>query len=236
MTDIKWKSVTIRLEKIKNKYCDTYFSLQQQNPNWKKTDARLAIFIKCKNVLRSTELGAVLTRDHAQQKDWWKQFGDITNNETKIIIDETLESFNKTLRFSLVFFLFSMIESSFRAIVKSMDHTAYENTKRSFKNMYSWLLSPRHITLDSNEYEKLLDILRLYRNSFHNNGVYLPDNPGNTTIHYKNKQFDFIDGKNMSFDTWDNYLNLVEDVHDMLESIVKANEIIIIQNIPSFEQ
>ena len=232
---INWKDVTLRTEQIKDKFCTSYFSLKQKYPSRKQTDARFAIFIKCKNVIRAIDLGAVLVRDHAQNHNWWSQFGDITNQETKIIIGETLDSFNKILRFSFVMFFFSMIESSFRAFVRTMDSSACNNAKDNFKNIYSWLLSPRHITLSNNEYEKLLDILRIYRNSFHSNGVFLPETPGDQTFTYKNKSYIFEDGKNIHFDTWNHYFDLVEDAHDMIFKIVEAEEVSSLPDIPSFE-
>lgn len=229
MTDLDWYNVEKRTNELSLLFLETSEELKEKHPNYSETDARLAIFIKCYHVMNAIHLGAVFMRNHGIQKEWWSNFTDINKNQT--VIDETLSEYNKTLRFSLVMSIPSMIESSLRDFVRKMNSSACNNGRDDFKNIYSWLL-PR-LTLNDNEYESLLDLIRIYRNWPHTNGVYLPKNPGNKIISYKNEEFLFEDGEKIKFRTWDFYLDKIKDLYDMTLEIVETEEMSRYDNIPT---
>jgi len=231
MANINWQYIVDRTEQLRALFLKTHLDLRTKYPARQQTDERFVIFVKCLNVIRSVNLEAVLVRDHAQQKSWWSQFCDITKPDTIREIDERLDALNKIMRFSLMMFLPSMIESSFRTFVRKLDSNACNSGRSEFFNIYHWLL-PR-LTLSTNEYLSLLDILRILRNHPHTNAVFRPPNFRDLTINYKNKTYLFEDGKNIVYGTWNDYLDLVEDAHDMLYNIVESQEISSIPDIPS---
>jgi hypothetical protein len=72
------------------------------------------------------------------------------------------------------------------------------------------------------KYECLLDLLRLGRNTMHNNGVYFPDKKNdNRCVCYKNTNYEFIDGqvveygdlpKILFFDIAPEMLSMINDI------------------------
>ena len=229
MTDLDWNNVEKRTNELALLFLKTSEKLKERNPNYSKIDARLTIFVKCHHVMNSIHLSAVFMRECGIKKEWWSKLTDISKNQT--VIDETLLEHNKTLRFSLAMFLPSMIESSLRDFVRKMDPSACNNGRGDFKNIYSWLM-PR-LTLNDNQYEELLDLIRIYRNGPHTNWIYLPRTPGNKIITYKDEQFLFEDGKKIKSRTWDFYLDKIQDLHDMILEMVETEEISNFDNIPT---
>lgn len=74
-------------------------------------------------------------------------------------------------------------------------------------------------------YEELLELLRLGRNTMHNNGVYFPETVGdNRHPKYKNKTYDFIDEQVVQYGDLSKLLffDIAPDVLNMINEIVNS--------------
>lgn len=208
------------IQKIRDSFSDNKDALIAQFNTWDPIkDARITVFSKCINVCNSTQLSFTFMHCHLINLDWWKQIAkiEISVNDAQIYANE-YAMFTKIGFFQ---FTFSSIESAFRTYVKSLDSTACNNGTAEFKSIYSWLL--KRVNLQN--HENLLDLLRLIRNTIHNNGVYFHKSGISETITYNAKIYNFNIGQPIDFVTWDFIFEVIEKVEELIVNIVKTNEI-----------
>jgi hypothetical protein len=214
------------IQKIRNSISDKKNRLIAQFDNWDPiNDARITVFSKCINVCNSTQLSFTFMHFHLTHLDWWKQIAksEIPTSDAQIYANE----FAMFTKIGFIQFTFSSIESAFRIYVKTLDSTACNNGTAEFKSIYSWLL--KRINLQS--HENLIDLLRLIRNTIHNNGVYFHKSGINETVIYKGQVYNFIIGQPVEFVTWDFIFEVMEEVEELIINVVKANEICSINQI-----
>jgi hypothetical protein len=75
--------------------------------------------------------------------------------------------------------MFSSIESSLRLFLRALDPTACNGGMKEFNSIYDCLFNSKLATAPADGIE-LLNLLRLVRNTIHNNGVYF--NPRGTDV------------------------------------------------------
>jgi hypothetical protein len=67
----------------------------------------------------------------------------------------------------------------------------FNDGRGNLKDIYMHVLGSNFST-----YQDLVELLRLGRNTMHNNGLYLPEKKGdNRRVCYKNTYYDFTDGQ-----------------------------------------
>jgi len=76
-------------------------------------------------------------------------------------------------------FLFSILESSARQIVRVTHPGKFNHGRGNLKQIYNALLSTKFA-----QYDLMLDLFQLARNTLHNNGVYFPEKFENTQKNY----------------------------------------------------
>ena len=93
-----------------------------------------------------------------------------------------MEAVDSYWQYSAFILLFSSLESSTRTIVRTAYPGMFNDGKGNLKDIYKSLLGTKF-----SKYECLLELLRLARNTMHNNGVYFPKTKGdNCQVTYKN--------------------------------------------------
>lgn len=146
---------------------------------------------------------------------------------TKENQEKLCNEFEIFLGSGLIIFLYGAIESSMRIISQKLDSKKYgKNT--NFSSLYTNFLTDLNLT-------QYIDFLRLWgflRNTIHNNGVFLPYNGKDQIIKYHNTTFKFENGKQHPMAGWELYVSLVNDLCEMVYSIVESKEIISIKEIP----
>lgn len=187
---------------------------------WDATnDARITVFSKLINVCNSTQLSLIFYHVHLTNKDWWKQIMNdkISKKDIKICMNEHI-MFTKL---AFIHFSFSSIESAFRLYVRSLDGSACKNGTSDFKSIYSWLLKRTKLQA----YETLLDLLRLVRNTVHNNGVYFSKSGLNESLNYNGKVYNFNHGSKVEFMTWELVYEIISEVQALVAKVVKSREV-----------
>jgi len=77
-----------------------------------------------------------------------------------------------------------------RIIIRGVSPGAFKDGRGNFKDICKTLQSTNF-----SKYECLIELLRLVRNTIHNNGVYFPDKIGdNRPVTYRGITYNFIDG------------------------------------------
>ena len=122
---------------------------------------------------------------------------------------------------------FSSLESSLRVIVKVVYPTKFVDKAGNFTGNFIDIAK----SLLKNKYSQhkdLLELLRLLRNTNHNNGVYMPEVKGdNRTVSYKQKNYQFTDGTPVNLDdTFRLYMfSITPDVLKLIKDIVNSQDV-----------
>jgi hypothetical protein len=128
---------------------------------------------------------------------WWQR---IPHNEPRLKIPDQrniakiLKVFPQFLVIGFLHSLFSAIESSFRIYVRELDPNVCNKGTADFKSIYDYLFKKLRLQ-QRKDYTDLLDLLRLIRNTIHNNGVYFHPDGKSKTVTYQGKQYMFDNGK-----------------------------------------
>jgi len=123
--------------------------------------------------------------------------------------------------------LFFVIESVFRDYLRFMNIQAYEKVRHSVNQIFKLLIEDT-LTWDLYRFDRsVFDLLRLIRNTLHNNGAHLPlrKNEKHVQIKYRGHTYEFIDGEILDFISWDLLLDLSDDIRSLFFHIAN-NEMI----------
>ena len=200
------------LANLKSSYKKSYDKLHiicQLNKN----DARLTMYGRSLNVIDSVFYCMFFETHFLSDKQWYKTINpnltpsDIEVSNQKMIFDEFL-----TLSF--VTLLFSSTESFIRVVMKELFPDEIKKDDR-FKPMCTFLLTE----LNLKNYNHIFEIIRLLRNSLHNNGIITEDY--RVPIVYRGKVFNFEKGKQMIVN-WELLTKLFIDVEECLFKITQS--------------
>jgi hypothetical protein len=135
--------------------------------------------------------------------------------------------FERFTAYAYILLIFSNLESSLRTIVRDVYPSKfvdkYGNFKGNFKDIAKALLKNNY-----SKYKDLLELLRLLRNTNHDNGVYMPETKGdNRTVSYKRKTYQFRDGLPVELGDIYRlfYFNITPDILKMVRDIVNSSDV-----------
>jgi hypothetical protein len=183
-----------------------------------KHDARVTAFSKLINVLNSLELSFVFLSKYLLDKRWWDALAltPIPDNDKQIYLNE----FANFIKVGFVHALFSSIESSFRLFLRALDPTACNGGMAEFKSIYDCLFRSK-LTTEPADGVQLLDLLRLVRNTIHNNGVYFNRHGRNITVIWQGQTYEFKHGVPVDFVTWEFLLRVADSLRILLRQVAE---------------
>ena len=215
------------IESIRDLATDMKSKLISDFPHYDiSKDARITTFSKFINVANSTQLLLTFIGQHLLDVEWWKQTAkkEIPTSDKNIYSNE-VQSFTKL---GFVQFIFSSVESGIRLILRAIDSTSCSGGTAEFKSIYDTLLNSK-LSVKPEDSIELLDLLRLVRNTIHNNGVYFHRNGSNQTINYKGVQYNFTIGVPVDFVTWEFLTSISKDLITLLDKIFRDQNVSSIQ-------
>jgi hypothetical protein len=74
--------------------------------------------------------------------------------------------------------------------------------------------------------DELLKLLRLSRNTYHNNGVFYSEKQTDDDVTYKGKTYHFTHGKPVNFLNWNFLIDRLDDVRELFLAIIMNPTII----------
>jgi hypothetical protein len=176
-------------------------------------DVRVTVFGKLSTAMSSASLGTSLVAKYLQYQQWWLDHQPDANGQN------ALDAFVNMLRISLFHQTFSAVESSLRLILKSLAPSAANSSAGEFKSVYECLLRSNLSHAYAAECD-LLDLLRLVRNTIHNNGVYLPKSGKLETVTWKGVGYTFVPGTVIEFIDWHFLVDRLDDVVLLCQTVV----------------
>jgi hypothetical protein len=223
--------VSSDFNKTRNNYYNTHKSFQI------KKDVRLTIYNHALVAIDSSLLYLIFRTFEMPSNSWWdslrQKFADLQISNTRILkpSPDDLELRKKSVDsywiYSAFILLFSSVESSVRTIVRGVYPGDFNDGRGKLKDICIRLLHNNF-----SKYECVLELLRLGRNTMHNNGVYFPEKKGdNRQVHYKNITYDFIDGQIVRYGDLPKLLffDIAPDILTMINDIVNSPSVL---NVP----
>jgi hypothetical protein len=183
-------------------------------------DVRINVFKHCYIVIDSTHVFLLIRSRHLFDESWWTELmGDklISENMTEQQRSVFIGGFDSHVISSFLVMLLFTVESAFRAFYPL---TFDADPPLSFSKLYEKLLP--EFGLDN--YTKLLKLASLTRNTLHNGSLYIWEND---SVEWRDKAYYFEKGKSVNLDdAWSTLTMVTEDLHEMLEKLVKSNTIL----------
>ncbi len=211
------------LEPVRDKAVDDkrnivalYFNI---NP---KHDARITVFSKTINVLNSLQLALTFISKHLLHKQWWDSIAtkNIPDNDKQIYVNE----FANLTKIGFIQGVFSAIESSLRLFLRALDSAACKGGMSEFKPVYECLFKS-NLSSSPRDGIEFLDLLRLIRNTIHNNGVYFHPSGKNVSINWKGNTYNFDQGQPVDFVTWEFLIDISDALRQLLLEVVEDSNL-----------
>lgn len=180
-------------------------------------DARVTAFAKHFNVWNSLQLGFTFVSKHLLYHSWWEDVAtaSIPDRDKQIYATE----FGNLLKLGFVQGVSSAVESSLRIFLRALDPVACKGGMAEFKSIYECLFKSKLATVS--EAIALLDLLRLVRNTVHNNGVYFHPSGLDESITWKGNLYEFKQGKMTGFVTWEFMIDVADSLRALIRRVVE---------------
>ena len=149
-----------------------------------KYDQRREIFSGMISIYQYTQLSYINIFHNLSRKDWWDEFSNSGNESDYISLTSDYSQIIKSSSFNSVFIL---IEDLFRLLARSGTGSIFTiSPTQNLKPIYDHVLN----RIGLPQFIPLFDILRITRNTIHNNGYYISPNGSNAKISYDGRNFE----------------------------------------------
>lgn len=155
-------------------------------------------------------------------KSWWE--ANTTPAMPESVITSYVHNFSQSSRMALIHFMFSSVENSFRLLLRALDPSACNNGTAEFKSIYDCLLKSKLAQCPPDSID-LLDLLRLIRNTVHNNGVYFPRTGQDASVSWRGTTYEFQQGFPVDFVSWDFSLEVADSVRVLVRTVVEDSNL-----------
>jgi hypothetical protein len=182
-------------------------------------DARITAYSKAVNVLNSVQLAFTFISNHLINGQWWAEVArDPIPDADKQIYANEFATFTKI---AFIQGLFLAIERSLRLYLRAIDPTACDGGSAQFKSIYECLFKQLKFDAAPANGIALLDLLRLVRNTVHNNGVYFHRSGNDASVIWDGETFEFKQEKPVNFVTWEFMMKISEALRLLLREVVE---------------
>jgi hypothetical protein len=191
-------------------------------------DARLTAFAHLGGLIDSTNLAFTFMNKQLLPLDnpWWEEtykppFQPFDSYQRSVNINRFNNAFVKS---GFLIKLFSEIESTFRILLRRLDPSACNAGTGSFYFVHEALKS--QLTSFPSDSDDLIKVLRLSRNTVHNNGVYFNKSGNDDQVMHKGTTYCFRNGKPIDFVNWEWLIERLDDVRKLFASVISDANII----------
>jgi hypothetical protein len=213
------KNLITRLSDLSKKY----HAVQQELTStyqFDDRDVRVNVFKHCYIIIDSTYIFILVRDRHLFDEKWWEDLmtrklvsSGMTEQQRSVFI----HGFDTYVDSSFLVMLLFSIESAFRSFYPLIFR---DNPPISFKKLYEKFLP----AFGLDKYIELLNLASLTRNTLHNGSLH---NWENDSVDWGGKTYYFEKGKTVELgDAWSTLTTITEDIHEMLEKLVKSDRIL----------
>jgi hypothetical protein len=203
--------------------------LGESHPDWiKNVDARSTCFQSLWNVARYAELSLHFLGNQLTDPGYWATFRGPTYPKRQIEFE--IMAYSQCAKAGTFHVAFAAAENSHRSFLRALDPDAASAARGEYKNVYEALFRT-HLRAPEDDLT-LLDLLRLVRNTIHNEGVHRPRGIGRTDVVFRGVSYSFEDEKPIEFVTWGFVLDRLENLVDLHERAVHTRILASLAYIP----
>lgn len=187
-------------------------------------DARFVVFHELHHATFNLMIHAHLIREKGLDQEWWNSLPQFPGKFDEYQVRFNHIGLRENLRYAFMNTLARQIEMAFRQVFHVLAQDAPEDGANAFKKVYRALLK----RTDLQEYDALLQLIFVVRDSLPYSGKFCPANRKNLTLAYKGKTFTFqneesIEPQDFGFiDLWEFILYLVRQTDRMLNEVFEA--------------
>lgn len=190
-----------------------------ERPEWTRSiDARAAGLQSLWNVLRFAELSLVFVDWHLSDAEWWVRLRGQRPSLREITFEYT--AYTQGSKFGVFHLASASFENVLRALLRAIAPGAANDGRAEFKSVYECLLRT-HLRFPDDDLA-LLELLRLTRNTIHNEGQHRPPGAKSASVKYRGVTYAFPESGNIEFVTWHFVIQRIGDLVELLDRIVRA--------------
>ena len=192
------------------------------HPEWlRPLDARIAGLQSLHNVLRYADLSLVFITENLADAKWWSVRHPVDLSITELHLEHA--AYTQCTKFAIFHLSVSATENVIRALLRAVAPTACNEATAEFKSVYDCLLRT-HLQLEDT-WVRLLDLVRLVRNTVHNEGVHRPRRRADEAVDYRGTRYVFAAGAPIEFVTWSFVLDRLGELGQLLELAVNTRAV-----------
>lgn len=193
-----------------------------ERPEWiASVDARAAGLQGLLNVLRFAELSLVFVERHLSDANWWTQLRGRQPSIREITLEYT--AYSQGSKFGLFHLVASSFETTIRSLLRAVAPGVANDGRAEFKRVYDSLIRA-HLGFPKED-TALLDLVRLIRNTIHNEGLHRPPSSYAATVLFRGVRYEFLDSSSITFVTWEFVLDRIADLSELLDRVVRSDAI-----------
>lgn len=171
--------------------------LETRHPGWDgNSDARIAFFWRAHGIAQSAFVLSTFQTRTLMTEEWWKTaFGQVpSEGDLASCRDEVMRFIGVGLFHSI----FSVLEAGMRVMIRHVAPGKFRDGTGSFRDIYVHVLDQA----ERKDSEAFFDVLRLLRNTIHNNGTYFSPNGRDEVVQFDGRTFEFRHGRVVDFRSW----------------------------------
>ncbi|MCA1753562.1 MAG: hypothetical protein LC641_02450 [Spirochaeta sp.] len=180
-------------------------------------DARTTSLSKLESVLHACLLGMIFVGQHLTDPEWWdRSMGTAPDDEH---LEGYVSRYTEFTKIGLIQATFSSIESSIRLVLRSLSPDTYKRLRVDFRHICYYLID-EFMRDERQHYRAVTDIMRLIRNTVHNNGVFSPKSGRDVRIWYRDQIYAFEAEKVVNFADWQLLLQIIVDFSEFISRVM----------------
>ena len=224
------------IENVKEALKSNLNIIDERFPEWKlkydgnpseylNHDARREFFTTIRIVLQNQQLAYVYIRDHLTDEEWWQLKIGAVSLQTK---NQAIREHALMVKFFNVHAIAMATESTLRAIVRSSEDNFNVTGMTGIEKIYDDILEKTGLQ----KLRPLFDIMRLVKNTIHNNGIVYIYGERDVEIEYKEKTFLFENGNALDWLQEEFLVWLPEQINEAMFEIITSSMISNISHCP----
>lgn len=193
----------------------------------KENDARVTLFKHINVVLDSASTSLILANKYLGEMDRWNDIQkDYGRSNRPYDYKRQFDYYDQTIMNGFFFFIFSSFEHSVRLICKQYNPQLFQ-TQKKYGISALWKGMTGDLRLKRRD--KFIDLITWLRNSFHNNGVFIPSGEltgrkivWNNTTYFFNENQPIKDSKG---DMWLSFVPISREIMSFFKDIIQSKDV-----------
>jgi len=192
------------------------------HPQWVTTaDARAIGLQGLWNVLRFAELSLFFIDRYLDDPQWWTEFRGSEPSIRQVAFEYT--AYSQGSKFGVFHLGAAAFENTTRALLRAVAPGAANDARAEFQGVYTRLLRT-HLAFPDEDLQ-LLELVRLVRNTIHNEGLHRPPSAKPASVSYRGVAYVFPESGPVEFATWLFVVDRVSDLADLLDRVIQSETV-----------